>query len=144
MTQMTRIHGGDLRRVQREIDSVFNEFFGPHRGGSTASAWSPRVDIHEDEHAYTLVADVPGVSKDDLRIDFHEGVLSIAGERTPAPLAEGVNAVRSERRRGAFYRGFALPQAVDVDKTEATCTDGVLTVRVPKAEAAKPRRIAVG
>ena len=144
MTSMTRIHGGDLRRVQREIDTVFNEFFGPQRGGSTVSAWSPRVDIHEDEQGYTVVADVPGVAKDDLRIDYHEGVLSIAGERAAAPLGEGVNAVRTERHRGAFYRAFALPQAVDIDHTEATCADGVLTVRVPKAEVARPRRIAIG
>lgn len=143
MTQLSRIPASDLRRVQREIDTVFNEFFGSPRNGGSTAGWSPRVDVREDEHAYTLVADLPGVAKDDLRIDFHEGVVTISGERAAPETGDGVRVVRAERHRGPFHRAFSLPQAVDADAIEATLADGVLTLRVPKAEAARPRRIAI-
>ena len=143
MTSMIRFSPTtEARRLQRDLDTVFNEFFAPARRDHDAN-WTPRVDVHEDEQGYTFHVDVPGMQKEDLGIDFHEGTLTLSGERRPADTAEGTNHVRVERSYGTFYRSFSLPKAVQYDAIEATYADGVLTVRVPKAEESKPRRISV-
>ena len=144
MTSMIRFSPTtEARRLQRDLDTVFNEFFAPARRDHDAN-WTPRVDVHEDEQGYTFHVDVPGMHKENFQVDFHEGTLTVSGERRQEEKAEGANAIRVERSYGAFYRSFALPKAVEHDAIEATYTDGVLTVRVPKAEESKPRRIAVG
>ena len=134
----------EVRRLQRELDSVFSDFFTPARNGEgEAQQWTPRVDVRETENDYTIQVDVPGVHKENLNIDYHDGMLAISGERKAEERQEGENMVRVERMYGSFYRQFALPKAVEAEHIEATCRDGVLSVRVPKAEESKPRRIAV-
>lgn len=132
----------EMRRLQRDLDGVFQEFFGPSREGD--AAWTPRVDVQETEHDYILHLDVPGVQKDDLHIDFHEGTLTVRGERKAEERKEGTSYVRTERRYGSFFRAFTLPRQVNPDGITASYADGVLTVHVPKAEESKPRRITVG
>ena len=133
----------EMRRLQRDLDSVFSDFFAPARAGEGESQWSPRVDVRETENDYTIHVDVPGVQKEDLSIDYHEGTLTVSGERRAENRQEGESLLRVERLYGSFYRSFTLPKAVDTDNIKASCENGVLTLHVPKAEESKPRRIAV-
>ncbi len=102
----------------------------------------PAVDIFEDNSAITLVADMPGVSPNDLRIDLHEGVLTLTGQSNATPGEAEIDVFR-EYRPGQFCRQFSLSDRIDQDKIEAGMTDGVLRLVLPKAEAQKPRQIKV-
>lgn len=146
MTNLIRFSPvSDLRGMQREIDRMFDGFF-PVRSGNgdtQPTAWAPRVDVVDNDDAYVVHADLPGVLKDDLKINYQDGVLSISGERKLENKESDENYVRVERSYGRFDRSFKLPQSVDVAKIEAKYNDGVLTVTVPKAEESKPREISI-
>ena len=135
----------ELRRMQREFDRVFNEFFPvAHASHATkASTWAPRVDLSETEDAYQIRADLPGLQKEDININFQDGTLTISGERKAEAKEEGKNYVRVERSTGEFYRSFNIPTAIQSDKIAAHYKDGVLQVVVPKAEEVKPLKVKV-
>ncbi len=136
----------ELRRLQREFDRLFDGFL-PARPAQDpqqeAAAWSPRVDLAETEDAYLIALDAPGISREHIEIHFHDGALSVSGRRDGPEAKEGVNHVRCERVYGPFYRAFALPKSVDPGRIEASYQEGVLSIRAPKAEESKPRRIEV-
>jgi HSP20 family molecular chaperone IbpA len=102
----------------------------------------PAVDIFEQDERITLLADMPGVEAGDLRIDLHDNVLTMTGD-VADPEVEGEADVFREYRCGRFYRQFTLSDKVDQAKIEASLTDGVLRLVLPKAEASKPREIAI-
>lgn len=104
--------------------------------------FTPDVDIFETEKELTLLADMPGVRTSDLNIDLRENVLTLDGE-VINPEGENEVAVFSEYRTGKYYRQFNLSEIIDQSKIEATMTDGVLRLTLPKIEAAKPRKIAI-
>ncbi|GIV60667.1 Hsp20/alpha crystallin family protein [Rhodocaloribacter litoris] len=148
MTNLTRFSPArDLRLLQREFDRLFDSFLSPARSEDTdareAALWTPRVDLVETDDAYLIHMDLPGMSKEDLNINFHDGTLTVSGERKFETQEKDRNYVRVERQFGHFYRSFTLPKAVDEGKIGATYKDGVLEIRVPKAEEVKPRRIEV-
>jgi HSP20 family protein len=136
----------DMRRLQREIDRMFEEFF-PRSGGENADAeqavWAPRVDLAETSDAYLVNVDVPGIPKDDITVNSQDGQLAISGDRKADETIEEANLVRCERTVGHFYRSFALPRRVDAEKISAAYDNGVLRIRVPKTEDSKPRQIKV-
>lgn len=137
----------EMRRLQREVDQLFDSFF-PTRsrsenGDTEQAVWAPRVDLAETEDHYMVHVDVPGMKREDLQIRFQDGQLSISGERRAEHTEDDKDFVRVERSFGRFYRSFTLPRRVNEDEIEALYQDGVLTVRVPKAEETKPRRIEV-
>jgi HSP20 family protein len=105
-------------------------------------AYRPRVDILETPEELTLLADVPGVKSDRVDIDFEDGVLTIHCRVEPR-YGEKANFLLSEYGIGDFYRTFRTSEQVDVDRIYAECADGVLRVHLPKAQVAKPRKIAV-
>ncbi|HEX7070920.1 MAG TPA: Hsp20/alpha crystallin family protein [Rhodothermales bacterium] len=145
MTSLIRFSpAAELRRLQAELDRVF-EGYWPARanGDEPAPVWSPRVDIKETPDAFLVRIDVPGIPKDSIDINFNDGTLSVSGERKAEEKTEHENFVRVERSYGRFFRSFELPNTVDADNITASYEDGVLTVRVPKAEESKPRRIQV-
>jgi HSP20 family protein len=122
----------DLLAIQQRLDR-----FAPGPSG-----WVPPVDLHETDERYVITAEVPGLRRDDLQIHFHDGRLTLSGTRRERPVAcEQYH--RVERGHGSFSRSFQLPQPVTVDGITADLTDGVLTVVVPKAPEAAPRRIRV-
>ena len=135
----------EIRRMQREIDRLFNDLI-PVSGSSsdTAAVWSPRVDLSETDDAYLIRVDLPGIDKNDITINFHEGTLTVSGERKAEAKKEGTNYVRIERSTGHFHRSFNLPTAIQSNKIDASYKDGVLDINVPKAEEVKPVRINVG
>ena len=104
--------------------------------------FTPDVDIFETEKGLTLLADMPGVKAGDLNIDLRENVLTLDGD---VKKPEGQNEVEvfSEYRTGKYYRQFNLSEIIDQSKIEATMTDGVLRLTLPKVEAAKPRKITI-
>jgi HSP20 family protein len=137
----------------RLVDSFFNQDLLPSEEVSNRS-WMPPVDIQETEEAYRLVAELPGLTKDDINITLENNVLRLTGERkfekgvtgeTKDAKKEAKNQGyhRIERAYGTFVRAFTLPSQVSHDKVEAKFENGLLTIMVPKAELAKPRRIAI-
>jgi HSP20 family protein len=147
MTNLIRFSPtSEMRRLQREIDTIFDNFF-PTRyeaeNSGETTAWTPRVDLAETEDAYFIQADVPGLKKDDIEINYQDGTLTVRGERTFDETSENRKFVRVERSYGRFYRAFTLPKSVNESDIQATFEDGVLTIEVPKAEETKPRRIEI-
>ncbi len=149
MTTMNRYD--PLRNVaplQDEMERLFRQTLGDRQGASPAGAFSPALDVEEDEGKFTLHVELPGVEVDDVDVSLEENVLTISGERRFYAKsgdgdgnAEGFR--RIERHFGRFHRAVRLPDRVDPDGVEAKYHDGMLTVEVPKAEDAKPRRIAI-
>jgi HSP20 family protein len=112
-------------------------------GEITAAAWAPAVDIKEDDGAYLLHADLPGVSSKDIELNMEDSILTLSGERK-FETSEGKDTYRhAERRFGTFYRQFVLPDSADSEHISAKHTNGVLEVRIPKQEKVRPRRIEV-
>ncbi|MCZ7644041.1 MAG: Hsp20/alpha crystallin family protein [Planctomycetota bacterium] len=107
-----------------------------------ALRYTPRVDLVETPAELILTADLPGVRADGLQVDFHDGVLSLYG-KAPARQAEETRFLLHEYGVGDFRREFRVGEQVDATKIRGELKDGVLTLRLPKAEAARPRRIPV-
>lgn len=135
----------EMMNLQREINRFFNGM--PTRRDRDedyeSAVWSPMADITEDAEKYELTFDIPGVNKDDIKMNFSENTLKISGERTSVEEQKDVTCHRVERLSGKFYRSFNFPTQVNSDKITASYKDGVLTVTVPKAEEVKPRNIAI-
>jgi HSP20 family protein len=144
MTNLTRYTPfGTFGSLRREMDRLFDQLNEEGPAGASA-VWAPRTDVSETEEAYVLHMDLPGLSKDALKIELHDGVLAISGERTSEHIEEGTKLHRVERTYGHFYRTFRLPQSGDPAKVKASLKEGVLTVDVPKREESKPRKIEIG
>jgi HSP20 family protein len=125
---------------------LFDTFFNQDVAGSeevSNRGWVPVVDIQETEEAYRLIAELPGLTKEDINITLENNVLRLSGDRKFEKDVKKESYHRIERSYGTFTRSFALPQQVSSDKVEAAFKDGVLTITVPKAEQAKPRKIAI-
>jgi len=102
----------------------------------------PPVDIYETEEAVTVIAEMPGVAKEKVEIDLHEGVLTIKGWMNTEP-ADGRRLLLREYEAGNFTRRFTLAETLEQEKITATMVNGILTVKLPKSEPPKPRRIEV-
>ena len=123
----------DLLALQEQLERL---------SGQEAAGWTPPVDIFETADAYLVTAELPGLRRGDIDVRYHDGHLTLQGtRRTPDVPCERYH--RVERGHGAFYRRFSLPSAVDAGNIAADLKDGVLTVTVPKAAGAGPRRIDV-
>ena len=130
----------------RRLSSVLDEAFGnlqQEDGGTITAAWYPACDVFEDKDAVKIVAEVPGVPAEDVKISLENNILTIRGEKKQQAEERNERVHRYERSYGVFERSFALPSTVDPDKIQAGYQNGVLTVTVPKAEKARPREIAV-
>lgn len=105
--------------------------------------WAPTVDVTEDEKEYVIKADLPGVTKEEVKVTVEDGILTLAGERKSEKEEKGKKFHRVERTYGSFLRTFTLPEGVESAKVEAEFKDGVLKVRLPKSETAKPKAVEV-
>ena len=104
--------------------------------------FTPAVDIFENESALTVLADLPGVKAKDLKIDLRENILTLTASIDSLQEDKEIDVFR-EYESGTFFRQFALAETIDQAKIDAELRDGVLRLRLPKTEAAKPRQIAV-
>ena len=124
----------------------------PWRTGSLFGDWPwpdrprvslPAIDVTENDVHYTITAELPGATKDDVQVELHEGILTIRGEKKSEREEKKEQRRYVERSYGSFSRSFQLPGNVEATSLEASFKDGVLTITVPKREQAKPKTIAV-
>jgi HSP20 family protein len=106
-------------------------------------AWDPSTDVYEDKDEYRFRVELPGVKKEDVEIEMNNQVLVIKGEKKESQEIKKEQYHRIETVSGTFYRSFRLPQNVDSQKIKASLKDGILDVRVPKQEEAKPKSIPI-
>lgn len=127
-----------------EVDRL-NRMFTDLYGESVNRGWSPTVDIYTDEdHAVVIKADLPDVRREDISVTFENNVLTVTGERKFENEKNRGSYHRMERFYGTFSRSFTIPASVDASHITAAYKDGVLTVRLPQREEAKPKQITVG
>jgi HSP20 family protein len=133
-----------LRRLNSVLDEAFNSWpFQTGENGALTSSWIPACDVFEDKEAVKIVAEVPGVRPEDVRISLENNLLTIRGEKKQQAEEKNERVHRYERSYGAFERTFSLPTTVDADRIVANYEHGILTVSIPKAERARPREIPV-
>ncbi len=128
-----------------ELVDRFFEDFGrfPVNFEEDSVAWAPRIDVKETKDAYEVMADLPGLKKEDIEISLHENVLTLKGERKHEEKKEGENEYYMERSYGSFCRSFQIPAKVKSEEINATYKNGVLQLTLPKAEEVKPREIQI-
>jgi HSP20 family protein len=134
-----------VESLRHEMDQLFESFAGNTQpSGIRQSEWMPRVDLLEHENAFVLVADLPGMTQEDINVSVQDNVLTLEGKRTFAHAENGQGKYQySERASGTFCRRFMLSTAVNAEKITAAYKNGVLEVHLPKAVEAQPKRIAV-
>ena len=129
--------------LRDELNSLLEvPFFANSRRQDLFGGWSPALDLYQNNDNVVAVLELPGMRKEDIEISLHDGALTISGERKSAS-SNGERAERTERYVGSFRRSITLPVRVDSNKVNAVYRDGILTVTLPKAEEAKPKRIDV-
>ncbi len=134
----------ELSSARREVDRVFDRFFG-QGAAQGMTVWAPAVDVRETNDELQVTAELPGLAPEDVNVTVENGVLTISGEKKQE-VQEGKedgNYYLYERRYGRFERSFSLPRSVNADKVKASFENGVLTIALPKAEAAKPRKVQI-
>lgn len=130
--------------VFNDLDDLFKGFERPVRHNYESGALVPAVDITENDHEYLVKAELPGVRKEDLDLTIHDGMLTINAETTyENKEKENGRIIRQERHYGKFVRSMRLGNEVDVNKVKADYKDGILTLKMPKTEAVKPKKIDV-
>ena len=136
-------HGvSPLLRLHDEMDRMFESFFEDSPAARPyAHAW-PALNTWEDEDGAWIEAELPGLSMDDIEVLVSGTEVTINGERKPAE-SRGATWYRRERSHGRFSRTLTLPWTIDADKVEAKFRDGVLTVRLPRSESTKPKKVKV-
>ena len=145
MTVLTRWNPFEEMGVLQNRLSSFFDWAPVHKGNDAPfeNTWAPLIDVLETGDEYLVRADLPGVSRNDLRVTLDRGELVIKGTRPLEQFAEGTRYLMSERPSGSFTRTFALPSNADASHIQAEFKDGVLKVRVAKAVKSKPRAITV-
>jgi len=136
----------DVLALQNRMNSLFQDFNRTSGEGSdlmTTAAFVPPVDIYEDQHKIVLKLEVPGMKESDLDIQLENNLLTVKGERKFENEEKEENFHRIERRYGSFTRSFTLPQTVDTATPKASYEHGVLSIVLPKKEAAKPKQVKV-
>ncbi len=139
----TQRSSSPVNRLRSEMDELFNGVFGNFFQQPTRTRSSdPALDIFENADGYRVEVAVPGLSLDELDVSVAENTMTIRGERQGEETRGGTY-LRRERRRTGFQRAVMLPKTVNPDGIEASLENGILTICIPRAEAAKPRQIEV-
>lgn len=125
------------------LHSVFNDLFDGTPVQRSSATWHPAVDVLEGPDAYLIRAELPGMKKDDIKVEVKDGALVLSGETKTEKPAEGVEYLHVERAAAKFWRSFTLPENARHDGIEASYKDGILEIRVAKREEAKPRQIQI-
>lgn len=133
---------GTLDRVLT-LDRVFDQAFG---GSLGTRVWVPAMDVAEKRDAYVVQAELPGLAPDQVDVSFEKHVLTVRGTKPASFDSKSDGELRifaAERVSGSFERSVRLPEFVDAERISASFNNGLLTITVPKAEAAQPRRITI-
>ena len=136
----------DMFGMRAQMNRMLDDFFAPAKrtdDGDSLWDWNPAVDIMDNDKSIVIKAEIPGVDKKDISVDVKDRVLTLRGERSADNEVKEDKFYRRERFYGKFERSFTLPAAVDPEHINATYTDGVLKIEVPKPEGHKPKQISV-
>jgi HSP20 family protein len=133
----------ELETFERALHRVFELPLSRLFDNDPHEQWQPRTDVYETDVAYVVEVDLPGVTMQDISVQLTGSTVVIAGKRESALPGDVEKQPRVERPCGTFRRAFTLPTAVKSDEVQATYGNGVLTVTVPKTDAARPRQITV-
>ena len=137
----------DMMNVQDEMNRLFDRFFGKELWDEDEQLsqmnWFPVVDIKENKDEFAVLAELPGMKKEDVHITFSDGKLVIEGERKKEQEENEANYHRVERSYGKFCRTFQLPSGIQANKIAADFKDGILKIKLPKSEEVKPKEIEV-
>lgn len=141
---MTLVRWDPVRELaSMEVDRL-NRMFADFYTQPFNRGWNPAVDVFEGEnHEFVIKAELPDMKREDIAVTFENGTLTLQGERKADHAVSGDRYYRTERQYGAFNRSFSLPATVDASRISASYKDGVLTVRLPQREEAKPKQIEV-
>ena len=139
-----------LQSLQSELNRLFEEYWQPGAPGQAptpptdlaTAVWTPAIDLSETPTDLVLMVDLPGVDPSTIDLSLTGNVLSLRGDKPSTEVPNGHNRAR-ERSVGSFHRQVTLTEAVDFDRVQAESRNGVLTVRLPKQEAARPRTIPI-
>jgi HSP20 family protein len=145
MNTLSRCYpAGTLAKFQDEFNRLFDEpVFRGLRAPASLTVWTPAVDIFETEHALVLKAELPDMQEKDIDVRVENNTLTLSGERKYEKDFTEENALRTERYYGTFSRTFTLPNTVNLEAIQAEYKNGVLTVKLPKLEEAKPKQIKI-
>lgn len=135
--------GNDLARLHRDMDDLFGAFFSNWPSTNLERAIWPAIDVADNENEITVKAEVPGCNAEDIDISVHGNILTISGEKKQEEEKKEKGYYHLERNYGSFSRQINLPSDVETDKIDAACKNGVLTVKLPKAEKAKAVKVKV-
>lgn len=128
-----------------EMDRMFSEpFYGRRWDNERANNWGLPLDVSEHEDKYIVRASIPGIDPDNIDLSINDNMLTIRGNMSQSTDDEKENYVLRERRTGNFTRSVTFPTAIDAGAASADCEHGVLTIKLPKAATARPRRISIG
>jgi HSP20 family protein len=127
----------------RPFDRIFEDVWARRPAIEESGLIAPAIDVAEDDESVVISAELPGLKKDDVKIQIEGGVLSISGEKSQETEKKGRSFHRLERRYGSFYRAVSLPSGANPDKAEAEFSDGVLKIRMPLREDAKPKLLKI-
>jgi len=131
-----------IASMRAEMDRMYDSTFGSSfRSPASLSGWNPAVNVYQDKDQFIVVAELPGLKKEEIEISLHDNTLALSGERKREGSCE--LGLLTERFYGKYQRSVTLPTSVDPDKVTATYKDGLLQVVLPKAEEAKPKQIEV-
>ena len=133
----------EMRSLQDEVNRLFASSFSRGDNDLMRGAWSPSVDIFENQNEIVLEAELPGMKPEEVEISIENNVLTIHGERKFEKKDENDNFHRVERSYGSFTRSFTLPPTVRSENAQAEFENGVLRLTLAKREEAKPRRIEI-
>jgi HSP20 family protein len=125
------------------LNRALDEAFTNGTSAETARVWVPAIDVYEKKDAYVLRAELPGVDRSNIDIGFEKNVLTISGTKSTEVGEDDLRIYAAERVSGSFSRSLRLPEFIDGDRISAEYKDGLLTVTVPKAAVAQPRKIEV-
>lgn len=133
----------ELEQMRQRVDQLAGNLFGAKARPFTAAGVYPAINLTEDKDTYFLRAELPGLKNEDIEINATGRSISIAGLKKIAAEGENARYHRREREAGRFSRVIDLPDHINTEKVEASLANGILTVRIPKAETAKPRQILI-
>lgn len=128
----------EMDRLRREMNGLFTNY-----GRTSGATTFPLLNAYEDKDNIVVTAELPGLTKDQVNITFSDGILALTGKQeTPAKLNE-MSVVRKERSEGDFEKTLRVPTKVKQDGINASFSNGILTITLPKAEEAKPKTISI-
>lgn len=128
----------EMERLRRDMDGLFTNY-----GRTAASATYPLINVYDGRDEVMVTAELPGSTKEDVSITFSDSVLTISGKRIAPQSVRNMTAVRKERTEGEFGKTVNIPTKVDANNISASFSNGILSIRLPKAEEVKPKTIAI-